>query len=185
MLSLYYIPGSLERFFWESGCEERRLPLCILPKTPAHLPPQHRRQRHRDIVGDRLAEDNAGETETCLQQIEERDQQHALAKHREDSGFQGVSYGLKAVHVDEEKADHRTGQHVGGEHLHTVADYLVVIDKEADDGFPEDKVKQSGQDSYHQAAPFGKALYRAEPLHVAGAVVVAQKGLYAVCRSRR
>ena len=64
-------------------------------------------------------------------------------------------------------------RHVGCQHLNAVAYYLIVVDKQADNRFPQEKIEEGGQGSHHQAAFFRKPFHLAEALSIAGAVIIA------------
>ena len=76
------------------------------------MSPHDHRQHNCDIVSDALSIDYAIQPKQPVQEVQKRDQQDALAQHGEHGCREGMSHRLHAVHVHEQDADDRAGQHV-------------------------------------------------------------------------
>ncbi len=134
-------------------------------------------QTDRAVVGGRLRVDDAVQTGDLVQDQDQRDEDYALTADRQDQGRQRFSHTLDRVDAEKQDAEERAGKLQGDDHLHTVGDYLRVIDEGLDDkAFCHDH--DGGQDRAHDdRTDAGEAEHLEQTFLVARAVVIADQRL--------
>lgn len=117
---------------------------------------------------------DAGETEKAVHQIQARDQQRALAQHRDERGLKGLSRSLQKIAAQIIEAEEGTGNDQPGHQLAAESEIVFIFQKQANERIPANETGQSRDKSeaQRQTCRFLQGLPQADP--IPGAVVISK-----------